>query len=216
MRQAVNPNNSTGSTGSAARTGRNYLTPSERIEERINKICDKALQPDSSFDTKRSALEQLCRIGEDICVSDGAREKKIRISFQRQSCLDEGMVNILSTLPTEEIEAVAHMTEGEELFVDRLEDLVHVAKSYCMLDSIGEAYAIMRAGVDGEHNGAGDVSDGGSSDSAYKDALIEAEIARQHCLKLKRTLEPESGDGDNDEAGSSAANGGSMQDSSRM
>ncbi|KAL9115577.1 MAG: hypothetical protein Q9187_007268 [Circinaria calcarea] len=89
----------------------------------------------SSFETKRSALETLRKIGGSICCGDGdTLGSEVIKWFQYDSCLEDTMLEIVKGMTEEEKE---RMRTSSESFVDELSDLIEHGRSRYLFENLG-------------------------------------------------------------------------------
>lgn len=128
-------------------SGKVYRAITETIGE-IRAQCP----PYSSFETKKSALETLKKIGENIYCGDGdTLGSEVIKSFQYDSCLDDTMLEIAKGMTEEEKE---RMRTCSESFVDELSDLIEDGRSRCVFEKLGLVLKTLEG--EGATNNSGD------------------------------------------------------------
>ena len=140
------------------------------VQDCINSIAKQAT-PDTSYGTKKSALETLRRIGKSICLGDGAIGHEVRKDFQRNPSLRDAMMGILESMDAAEVETLANSTDHKGTFLAKVTQLVAEANSYCIMEGIDDVLQEMLSTSEPEE----DIEDGSDEDQDGSDEEEEEE-----------------------------------------
>ncbi len=126
------------------------------VESCIESIRDAAIEPGTPFETKRSAIETLRKIGKTICLSTDVIGSEVRKHFQGETGLEDALLAIIRPMELEEVKSIALTRDEKGQFLEKMKALTSSAKNFCILDGLEEVSAIMQSCVDGHVVGDGD------------------------------------------------------------
>lgn len=122
--------------------------------------CVKTIRTDcpktASFQTKKSALETLRKIGKSICLSDGVVGHEIKKDYQWGGEFVPTMLRIAETLTYEEKERLRPWCD------DKLVELKGMADGHCIFEDLGRVVALWNGDEDDQDED--EDGDDGSSD----------------------------------------------------
>ncbi|KAE8340565.1 hypothetical protein BDV24DRAFT_175256 [Aspergillus arachidicola] len=95
--------------------------------------------PFTSLQTRLNGLSALCRIGKTICLSDsGVVGHEVRKQCQGDHCLEEAMIEILSTMSEGDRRAIWEENSSEEALWPKLLELNDLADDLCLFERFNE------------------------------------------------------------------------------
>ena len=128
----------------------------------------------SSFETKKSALETLRTIGENICYeNDDTLGSEVIKSFQYDSCLDDAMLEIVSGMTEHEKE---RMRTSSESFVVKMRDLIKESRIYCVFDKSNVVLKVLQGKDATDHHGDDDDDPESGEGEEQEDSESEEEM----------------------------------------
>jgi hypothetical protein len=101
----------------------------------------KKVKSFSSFGTKRSALENLRKIGKTICVSVGVIPDGLR---EREYTLDVAMCKIVELMTPDERAVMCSINDGRGQFISKMEELDTLCAGLYIYDEMVNAVALLR------------------------------------------------------------------------
>ena len=102
------------------------------------KAIGKDTPAHASFDTKKSALQTLRKIGKTIALSTDVVGHEVRIQFQSESCLEMTMLRIVKSM-TQRERAMVLTDELEE----KLEELEGLAEDHCIFERLKDVRRVL-------------------------------------------------------------------------
>ena len=124
------------------------------ILTKIKDIRDRS-PAHANLSTKVNALETLRKIGKTIALSAGdTMAREIRLSFQRNSILEDTMMGIVQSMTAEERETTSYEPHEDVTWIEKLEELKGIADGYSLFESLDEVLELLAPG-----SGDGDVEE---------------------------------------------------------
>lgn len=128
------------------------------IDAIIKSIGTRTAEKQMSWETKYSALDNLCHIGDTVVDEGGEIPRAVRMHFQHNDILEETMLEVISYMDDGERKSCETQVQGSSL-LERLQALKTEAQAYCMLDKMGEVIKYLQ---DGSEDGSDEEEDEGS------------------------------------------------------
>lgn len=142
------------------------------IVDIIDQIGEQA-KPESSYGTKKSALETLRKIGKTIVLSGyDCLGSEVRKSFAYETCLEDTMYNILGTMTEDERIRVGQSADEKGALVDKVVSLSEEASGYGMFERLD---AVINMMADGKATISDDANEEEGEDDENEDAGDENE-----------------------------------------
>lgn len=126
------------------------------VTQIITKIGDKASAKFTSFATKRSGLETLCKIGKTICLSDYGLGYEVRKQFEHETALEDAMIDIVFTMNDEERVEMCAVSDGRSTFLQKMELLRRFGGECGLFDGLGRVLVNLGGRVGGDGGGGKD------------------------------------------------------------
>jgi hypothetical protein len=101
------------------------------VETSIKSIA-KQVKQDSSWGTKKSAMETLRKITKTICLSTDCIGSEVRKSFQHNDALASAMLHVLGCMSVEEQTKMCQVNDGRGPFSDKMEEAASSWDAYCL------------------------------------------------------------------------------------
>ena len=126
----------------------------QEVTDAIEAIREQ-VKPESSFGTKKNALETLRKIGKSICLAPDTLGHEVVKQFQSDDCLEDAMKEILQTMTAEERIDIAKSTDAKGQFMDKMDELVGLADGYCIFEALTEIVRMLEGGAEDSESGSG-------------------------------------------------------------
>ncbi|KAF2747854.1 hypothetical protein M011DRAFT_467447 [Sporormia fimetaria CBS 119925] len=126
----------------------------------IEEIGEQAGAEWASFQTRRSGLETLRKIGKTICLSEDVIGHEVRKEFGSNTDLEDAMFAILERMTPEEREQMCSVVDEKGSFIQKMEELQKLSKSYCILEELPDVISLLKNKDEG---GDEDVQDNGDN-----------------------------------------------------
>ncbi|KAK6392198.1 hypothetical protein LTR65_003970 [Meristemomyces frigidus] len=133
----------------------------EEVDAYIASI-EKQAHPDTSYGTKKSALETLRRIGKSIMLAPSTLGHEVIKHMQEDDALPNAMISILESMSVDERLRLADSSDEKGCFYDRVGELVADADDLCIFEELSSVVELLDGAVGSEEAGDGgeDGSDG--------------------------------------------------------
>ncbi|KAI9694248.1 MAG: hypothetical protein M1820_009106 [Bogoriella megaspora] len=95
----------------------------------------------TSFGTRESALVTLRKIGKSVILARDVLGAEVRKNFQCDDCFVSAMFSIAENMSPEDRQNIRNLDGGE--FVDKLEELVGLAKGKCIWEDLHEVLDVL-------------------------------------------------------------------------
>lgn len=101
------------------------------VERKIRSIASQ-VKEDSSWGTKKSAIETLRKIAKTICLSGDCIGSEVRKQFQHNDALTESMLHVVNCMSIDERVEMCNVDDGRGPFSGKMEEVAKKWKSHCL------------------------------------------------------------------------------------
>lgn len=119
------------------------------VKDCVESIRRQAIVLDSSFGTKKSALETLRKIGKSVTLAPSRLGSEVIKQFQYEDCVEDTMKAILLGISEDDIKKVAQAADEKGMFVDKVDELQASAAGLCIMEGLEEVLNILDDAIDG-------------------------------------------------------------------
>ncbi|KAK4897552.1 hypothetical protein LTR27_004696 [Elasticomyces elasticus] len=117
----------------------------------ISQILKQA-HPDTSYGTKKSALETLRKIGKSIVFASSTLGSEVRKQMGYDDSLSEAMKQILESMTIDERVKLSEETDEKGDFLSEVAELESSARGYCMFEGLEDVLGLL-GGTEFESDG---------------------------------------------------------------
>ncbi|KAK3647031.1 hypothetical protein LTR56_008197 [Elasticomyces elasticus] len=103
----------------------------------------KQAHPDTSYGTKKSALETLRKIGKSIVFASSTLGSEVRKQMGYDDSLSEAMKQILESMTIDERVKLSEETDEKGDFLSKVTELESSARGYCMFEGLEDVLGLL-------------------------------------------------------------------------